>query len=115
MRFMYFCFAPTYDVHHLISPARRLHLFSEFPSFLNFPHLSRTCIPPFRAEGGQHAGGIRDLGDEPSPTSAGNTPQTEPDAGGVGVASVVEVPPLSEGLFTLVKGDGTSHLVELCC
>ena len=52
---------------------------------------------------------------EPSPTSASNTPQTEPDAGGVGVASVVEVPPLSEGLFTLVKGDGTSHLVELCC
>ena len=67
------------------------------------------------AEGGQHGGGIRDLGDEPSPTSASNTPQTEPDAGGVGVASVVEVPPLSEGLFTLVKGDGTSHLVELCC
>ena len=67
------------------------------------------------AEGGQDAGGIRDLGDEPSPTSVSNTPQTEPDAGGVGVASVVEVPPLSEGLFTLVKGDGTSHLVELCC
>ena len=50
---------------------------------------------------------------EPSPTSASNTPQTEPDAGGVGVASVVEVPPLSEGLFTLVRGTG--RRISLSC